>query len=110
MHVTPLNALSAVGLCRLLRAMAGTLEEQLVYSALLLAQFTAPFGAPAAAEMLHLAGREARARGTLAALTRLGLLSSHGRGEAQTWTMHACIRDAACSLAEELGISHLAAK
>ncbi|CAL5227758.1 g10777 [Coccomyxa viridis] len=95
---------------RLLRAMAGTLEEQLVYSALLLAQFTAPFGAPAAAEMLHLAGREARARGTLAALTRLGLLSSHGRGEAQTWTMHACIRDAACSLAEELGISHLAAK
>ncbi len=97
-------------LCRLLRGMAGTLEEQLVYSALLLAQFTAPFGAPAAAEMLHLAGREAHARGTLAALTRVGLLSSCGCKEAQTWSMHACIRDAACSLAEELGINHLAAK
>ena len=81
-----------------------------MYSALLLAQFTAPFDASAAAEMLHLDGKEARARGTLAALTRAGLLSSCGRGEGQTWGMHTCIRDAACSLAEDLGINHLAAK
>ena len=90
--------------------MAGALDEQLVYSALRLALFTAPFDAPAAAEMLHLAGREARARGTLAALTRAGLLTSRGCGGGQAWSMHACIRDAACGLAEELGISHLATK
>ena len=81
-----------------------------MYSTLLLAQFTAPFDASAAAEMLHMAGGEAHARGTLAALTRAGLLSSHGCEEGQAWSMHACIRDAACGLAEELGISHLAAK
>lgn len=91
--------------------MACSLEEPLVYAAIRLAHFTAPFDASAAAQMLNCAGRAAKARGILAALTRVGLLTSHGgSGEGQMWSMHACVRDAACILGEELGIHCLAAK
>ena len=51
------------------------------------------------------------AQGRLAALTHAGLLTSqqHSHG-GQTWSMHASIRDAARDVADELGISCLAAK
>ena len=94
--------------------MGASLEEGLAYAALLLAQLVAPFDAVTAAEALNLAGDEARARGRLAALTRLGLLEPRaclGAGNgSQAWAMHVCVRDAVCSLAEELGIHHQAAK
>lgn len=99
---------------RLLRGVGASLEEGLAYAALLLAQLAAPFDAATAAEALNLAGDEERARGCLAALTRLGLLQLRGcvgAGDcSQAWAMHVCVRDAVCSLAEELGIRHLAAK
>lgn len=96
--------------CRIVRGMACSLEEPLVYAAIRLAHFTAPFDASAAAQMLNCARSVAKARGMLAALTRVGLLTSHGKGEGQMWSMHACIRDGACIVAEELGIHCLAAK
>ncbi len=52
-------------------------------------------------------------RGRLRALVRTGLLSAaaepDGAGEAR-WEMQAAIRDAACALAEELGLGHVAAR
>lgn len=103
------------GYCvRLLREVGASLEEGLAYATLLLAQLVAPFNAATAAEAINLAGDEARARGRLAALTRLGLLEPRvclGAGAGgQAWAMHVCVRDAVCSLADELGIRHLAAK
>ncbi len=99
---------------RLLRGLGASLEEGLAYAALLLAHLPAPFDAATAAEALNLAGNEARARGRLAALTRLGLLELRacaGAGPGgQAWAMHNCVRDAVRCLAEELGIHHLAAK
>lgn len=90
--------------------MGCALEERQLYAGLLLAQFTAPFSADLAAEILGMAGREAAARGHLVALTSAGLLTSYGGSAGQTWSMHACVRDAMADMAQELGISHLAAK
>ena len=56
-------------------------------------------------------GVQGLAQGRLAALTHAGLLTSHQHSHGgQTWNMHASIRDAACNVADELGISCLAAK
>lgn len=39
-----------------------------------------------------------------------GLLVTCGAGQEQRWEMHACIRNAANALSDELGLEHAAAR
>ena len=88
--------------------MARGLSEDALYAALLLALLPGAFPGKAAAQLLHLP--LARTRSRLHALTRVGLLSTHGACEQQRWEMHACVRGACCDLSEALNLSHAASR
>ncbi|EIE24021.1 hypothetical protein COCSUDRAFT_47104 [Coccomyxa subellipsoidea C-169] len=99
----------------LVRGMACSLEEEVLHAFVLLALLPGSFSFGPAAKLLGLSAAPAQARGRLRALVRAGLLTATGPGggiasEEARWEMHASVRDAACALADELGLGHAAAR
>ena len=95
--------------------MACSLEEEVLHAFVLLALLPGSFRFGPAAKLLGLSAAPAQARGRLRALVRAGLLTATGPGgviasEEARWEMHASVRDAACALADELGLGHAAAR
>jgi hypothetical protein len=81
-----------------------------MHAFLLLALLPAPFRIEEAAELLNLAGNQARARGRLHGLVLAGLLTTHGTRSEQHWQMHCCVRNAANDLSEDIGLGHSLAR
>ena len=94
--------------CRLVRAMARALDEGALYALARLALLQGSFHEALSAALLRLPPAQARAR--LIGLVRVGLLQARAAAggaddEAAMWEMHACVRGAACALADSLELS-----
>ena len=94
--------------CRCIRYVISTLSDAHLHALLLLSIFPTSFGWKAAAELLGMTECPSRARGLLRTLSASQFLQYNTAQE--RYVMHPSIRICCRSLADELGLSHKAAR